>query len=211
MMMSYTYRQDSRVTDELKEKDAFNRLYARGPRMRLSAEQLRDQHLHISGKLSDRMYGPGVMPWQPDGIWQSPYNGEKWKTDTAENHYRRAVYVYWKRSSPYPSLIAFDGAQRNVCSARRIRTNTPLQALVTLNDSVYVDLARQFAKRMRKEGGALPQQQIAKGYEMMLYKPMKPEKLKIFMDLYQQAGANEKAMDLVANALLNLDEVVMKN
>lgn len=211
MVMSHTYRQDSKLTDELKEKDLYNRLYARGPRIRLSSEQLRDQHLHISGMLSSKMYGPGVMPWQPDGIWLSPYNGERWKTDTTENHYRRAIYTYWKRSSPYPSMIAFDAAQKNVCSARRIRTNTPLQALVTLNDSVYVDLARHFAKRMKREGGPTPEQQIKKGYEVMLYKPIKPEKLKIFIDLYNKAGANDSAMDVVANAMLNLDEVVMKN
>lgn len=211
LMMSHTYRQDSKLSDELKEKDLYNKLYARGPRVRLSAEQLRDQHLYISGKLSNKMYGPGVMPWQPDGIWLSPYNSERWKTDTTENHYRRAIYTYWKRSSPYPSMIAFDGAQRNVCAARRIRTNTPLQALVTLNDSVYVDLARQFAKRMKKEGGKTPEQQIAKGYELMLYKPIKPEKLKLFVDLYNKAGATDSSMNIVANAMLNLDEVVMKN
>jgi hypothetical protein len=211
IVMSYTYRQDSKLSDEGKEKDLYNKLYARGPRIRLSAEQLRDQHLHISGMLSNRMYGPGVMPWQPDGIWHSPYNYEKWKTDTTENRYRRAIYTYWKRSSPYPSMIAFDGAQRNVCMARRIRTNTPLQALVTLNDSVYVDLARQFAKRMQKEGGKTPEQQIAKGYELMLYKPIKPEKLKLFVDLYHKAGATDSSMNIVANAMLNLDEVVMKN
>lgn len=211
IMMSHTYRQDSKLSAELKEKDPYNKLYARGPRIRLSAEQLRDQHLHISGMLSHKMYGPGVMPWQPDGIWLSPYNGQRWKTDTGENHYRRAIYTYWKRTSPYPSMIAFDAAQKNVCSARRIRTNTPLQALVTLNDSVYIDLARHFAKRMKKEGGKTPEQQIAKGYELMLYKPIKPEKLKIFMDLYNKAGANDNAMAVVANAMMNLDEVIMKN
>lgn len=102
-------------------------------------------------------------------------------------------------------MIAFDAAQKNVCSARRIRTNTPLQALVTLNDSVYVDLARHFARRMQKEGGTTPEQQIAKGYELMLYKPIKPEKLKIFTDLYHKAGATDTSMYVVANAMLNLD------
>lgn len=211
MVMSYTYRQDSKLSDELKEKDLYNKLYARGPRIRLSAEQLRDQHLRISGMMCEKMYGPGVMPWQPDGIWLSPYNGQRWKTDTTENHYRRAIYTYWKRSSPYPSMIAFDAAQKNVCSARRIRTNTPLQALVTLNDSVYVDLAHHFAQRMKKEGGVTPEQQIAKGYELMLYKSIKPEKLKIFTDLYHKAGATDTSLYVVANAMLNLDEVVMKN
>lgn len=211
MVLSYTYRQASQITDEAREKDPYNKFYARGPRVRLSAEQIRDQDLVVSGMMSNKMYGPGVMPWQPDGIWLSPYNGARWQTDSAENHYRRAVYTYWKRTSPYPSMIAFDGAQRNVCSARRIRTNTPLQALVTLNDSVYVDLARHFAKRMKAEGGNSVESQIAKGYEIMMYKEIRPEKLKLFTDLYHKAGKSDSALTIVANAMLNLDEMITKN
>ena len=97
--MSATYRQDSKLTDELKEKDLANKFYARGPRVRLSAEQLRDQHLCISGSMSSKMYGPGVMPWQPEGIWLSPYNGAKWENSKGEDQFRRAVYTYWKRTS----------------------------------------------------------------------------------------------------------------
>lgn len=233
LVMSATYRQSSRVTEELKEKDMFNKFYARGPRLRLSAEQLRDQDLCISGNISDKMYGPGVMPWQPEGIWLSPYNGSRWENSKGEDQYRRAVYTYWKRTAPYPSMISFDGAQRVVCNARRIRTNTPLQALVTMNDSVYLDMSRNFAYRMQREGGKTVQQQIAKGYELMLYKPINTQRLKIFADLYDKAVAdfkkdkartlkmigvdNEKnnpetaALVVVANAMLNLDEVVTKN
>ena len=105
MVMSATYRQDSKLTDELKEKDLANKFYARGPRIRLSAEQLRDQHLCISGSMSSKMYGPGVMPWQPEGIWLSPYNGAKWENSKGEDQFRRAVYTYWKRTSAYPSMI----------------------------------------------------------------------------------------------------------
>ena len=230
---SATYRQQSKFTNDLKEKDLYNRLYARGPRVRLSAEQLRDQHLSISGILSDKMYGKGVMPWQPEGIWNSPYNSSKWINGSDDDRYRRAVYTYWKRTSPYPSMISFDGAQRVVCNARRIRTNTPLQALVTLNDSAYVDMAAHFAGRMMKEGGSDVSAQIQKGYEIMLYSAMSPEKLKLFLNLYTSAlkefsenkedavamtGAGKEistpqgaALMVVANALLNLDEVVTKN
>jgi len=233
LVMSATYRQDSKLTEELKEKDAANKFYARGPRVRLSAEQLRDQHLCVSGEMSTKMYGPGVMPWQPEGIWLSPYNGARWKNSKGEDQYRRAVYTYWKRTAPYPSMISFDGVQRVLCTARRIRTNTPLQALVTLNDSAYLDMARHFAYRMQKEAGKNVTDQIAKGYELMLYKPLPEEKLKVFVDLYNEAlnefktdadktcemiGVNGEhtnaptaALVVVANAMMNLDEVVMKN
>lgn len=233
LVMSATYRQDSKLTEELKEKDAANKFYARGPRVRLSAEQLRDQHLCVSGEMSSKMYGPGVMPWQPEGIWLSPYNGARWKNSKGEDQYRRAVYTYWKRTAPYPSMISFDGVQRVLCTARRIRTNTPLQALVTLNDSAYLDMARHFAYRMQKEAGKNVNDQITKGYELMLYKPLPVEKLKVFVDLYNEAldefktdadktcemiGVNSEhnnpptaALVVVANAMMNLDEVVMKN
>lgn len=233
MVMSATYRQDSKFTEEMKEKDPANKFYARMGRIRLSAEQLRDQHLCISGTISSKMFGPGVMPWQPEGIWLSPYNGAQWKKSDGEDQYRRAVYTYWKRTSPYPSMISFDGVQRVVCNARRIRTNTPLQALVTLNDSAYLDMARHFAQRMKKEAGSDSRKQIAKGYELMMYKPISEEKLKIFTILYQDAiqefnSSPEKAKEfiaskdqqhevemaaliVVANAMMNLDEVVMKN
>ncbi len=233
LVMSSTYRQDSKLTEELKQKDLANKFYARAPRVRLSAEQLRDQHLCISGEISSKMYGPGVMPWQPEGIWLSPYNSAKWQNSKGEDQYRRAVYTYWKRTAPYPSMISFDGVQRVLCSARRIRTNTPLQALVTLNDSAYMDMARHFAYRMKKEAGQNVNNQISKGYELMLYKPLPPEKLKVFVDLYNEAlnefksdadktnkmiGVNREHTDqstaalvVVANAMMNLDEVVMKN
>lgn len=233
LVMSAAYRQDSKLTNEVKEKDPFNKYYARGPRVRLSAEQLRDQHLCISGVMSNKMYGPGVMPWQPEGIWLSPYNGARWTNSSGEDQYRRAVYTYWKRSAPYPSMVAFDGVPRVVCTARRIRTNTPLQALVTLNDSAYLDMARHFAFRMQKEVGKDLQQQLMKGYELMLYKPIGQDKLNVFTGLYntalkefkKEAGKTAEmtgmdkehnnpetaALVVVASAMLNLDEIVTKN
>src|SRR6266487_108576 len=233
IVMSATYRQDSKLTDELKEKDQFNRFYARGPRVRLSAEQIRDQGLCISGVINNKMYGPGVKPWQPEGIWLSPYNESKWVMSKDGDQYRRGIYTFWKRTAGYPSMITFDAAQRVVCNARRIRTNTPLQALVTLNDSVYLDMARHFAWRMKKEAGNDIHQEIAKGYEWMLYKSIPAGKQQVFLNLYNKAlnefkkdtsqtsemvGFNKEhnnpsdaALVVVANAMLNLDEVIMKN
>jgi hypothetical protein len=233
IVMSATYRQDSKVTEELKQKDPYNKLYARGSRVRLSAEQLRDQDLCISGVMSGKMYGPGVMPWQPEGIWFSPYNSSKWENSTGEDQFRRAVYTYLKRSAPYPSMITFDGAQRIVCTARRIRTNTPLQALAALNDSAYLEMSRNFAYRMQRESGKDVKSQISKGYELMTYKAIPDGKLKVLEDLYNKSivefksdgdrtcemvGVNNEhnnpetaALVVVANAMLNLDEVVTKN
>ena len=234
LVMSATYRQQSKLRDDLKEKDPDNKYYSRAPRLRLHAEQLRDQGLYISGVLSKKMYGPGVMPWQPEGIWGNPYNSESWQTSKGEDHYRRSVYTYWKRTAGYPSTIAFDGSQRIVCTPRRIRTNTPLQALVTLNDSVYVDLAGHFSTRMAKEGGNDIRSQVSKGYEMMLYKKIPQPTLDVFVKLYEQAlaeykkddsaavafskvtnrngnSAEKAALKLVANAMLNIDEVITKN
>jgi hypothetical protein len=233
MVLSATYRQTSKVTDELLIKDPNNKFYARGPRVRLSAEQLRDQSLEVSGLLSNKMYGESVMPFQPEGIWKSPYDGNTWRMSEGEDQFRRAVYTYWKRTAPYPSMITFDGGTREVCIIRRIRTNTPLQALTTLNDSAYLLMARYFAYRMQEQGGKEITQQIQKGYEAMMYKPIAETKLKALIDLYNKAadkfnkdekascemiGVADKhnnpetaALVVVANAMLNLDEWLNKN
>ena len=233
IVMSATYRQDSKLTEELKQKDLFNKFYARGPRVRLSAEQVRDQSLCFSNTLNEKMYGESVYPFQPKGIWLSPYNGAQWNMNKDGSQYRRAVYTYWKRTAAYPSMLTFDAASREVCTARRVRTNTPLQALVTLNDSAYTDMSRRFAYRMQKEAGNNVQQQIAKGYELMLYKNIAPNKLQALVKLYNEAllkfknnpretceingGMNQhlspetSALIVVANAMLNLDEVITKS
>jgi hypothetical protein len=233
MVLSATYRQSSIVSPEVVEKDPSNKWYARGPRVRLSAEQLRDQALAVSGLLSPKMFGRSVMPYQPDGIWLTPYNGEAWRMSEGEDRYRRALYTYWKRSAPYPSMMMFDGAARNVCVARRINTNTPLQALVTLNDSSYLVMARNFAYTLKKEGVTDAGQQIKNGYAQMMYKPITQEKLRVLDDLYKQSlkvfstdkvktleviGADDQhnnpetaALVVVMNAMLNLDEWITKN
>jgi hypothetical protein len=198
MVMSATYRQDSRLGKAAAEKDPDNRYYARGSRVRLSAEQVRDQALAVSGLLNEKLYGPSVMPWQPRGIWLSPWNGQDWQKSAGSDQYRRAVYTYWKRTAPYPSMISFDGTAREVCMARRIRTNTPLQALVLLNDSVYLEASRHLAYRMlgATSGAAdagddarakVVAAAIRKGYEALLLKPIAPVKLAILEGLYRDA------------------------
>lgn len=230
IVFSATYRQRSHVTDIALEQDQRNDWLARGSRLRLSAEQMRDQALAVSGLISKKMYGKSVMPYQPEGIWMSVYNGEKWATSEGEDRYRRGVYTFIKRTSPYPSLITFDGSSREVCISRRIRTNTPLQALVTLNDPVFVEAAQALAKRMIAPGKTSPETAIATGYRLLTFKDIPEKKLTILDRLYDQAintyksdtaavraitkdrnaTAELAAMTVVANALLNLDEVVMK-
>ena len=231
IVMSCTYRQDSKADPEVLEKDPSNRFFARGPRVRLSSEQVRDQALMVSGLLSKKMYGRSVMPYQPDGVWQSVWSDAKWETSKGEDQYRRALYTFTKRTSPYPSMMTFDGSSREICTVRRIRTNTPLQALVTLNDPVYVDAARALGQRMMKNHSN-PQDQIRAGYEMALLHPITDRKLDALLGLYQEALAEYQqknkvkvslnkmesmkqtpqaaAMSVVASAILNLDEFITK-
>lgn len=124
IVSSATYRQSSVITEAHLKYDARNKYLARGARVRLSSEQIRDQALAVSGLLSTKMYGPSVMPYQPEGIWQTVYSGERWLTSTGEDRYRRALYTYVRRSSPYPNLITFDGPSREFCVTRRIRVPT---------------------------------------------------------------------------------------
>jgi hypothetical protein len=201
--------------------------------VRLSAEQVRDQALCISGLMSNKMYGPSVFPYQPAGIWLSPWNGDSWYKNDGEDQYRRAVYTFWKRSAGYPSMMAFDAVSREVCTVRRIRTNTPLQALTTLNDSAYIDIARHFAKRMHEEETQDVNKQIALGFQLATNHAIDDKSLQALLKLFETAKekfktdpgkttrilsdslANTKtdlaALTVVANAMLNLDEVVTKN
>ncbi len=235
MVMSATYRQNSKVSKNALEKDPYNRYYERGVRVRLSAEQVRDQALAVSGLMSNKMYGPSVMPWQPEGIWLSPWSNKYWIKSAGEDQYRRSVYTYWKRTAPYPSMISFDAAAREVCTPRRIRTNTPLQALVTLNDSVFLEASRYLAYRIKEKSAAKNvKQYISKGYEWLMYKPITSQRLAALEKLYNSAYAKFKndadktcemigeinpqhtnpetaALVVVANAMFNLDEVVTKN
>ena len=234
MVLSSTYKQSTTTSNEALEKDPLNKYYARAPRVRLTAEQIRDQALAISGKLSEKMYGPSVMPYQPEGIWASPYDGRSWVKSEGDDQYRRAIYTYWKRTGPYPSFINFDGTAREVCTSRRIKTNTPLQALTLLNDSTYWDISVQFAKQLMQEKNTTINQKISKGYQIATGIPIQANKTKVLENLYlttlQQIANDQKrvtkmiadsainqqkkelaALAVVTNAILNLDEVITKN
>jgi hypothetical protein len=225
MVLSSTYRQESSTTAEARDKDPRNVLLSRGPRTRLSAEMVRDQALVLSGRFSKKMFGPPVMPPQPEGIWRSAYSAEKWTTSEGEDRYRRAVYTYWKRTSPYPSMVAFDAPSRDICIARRQPTNTPLQALVTLNDQTYIELAQAWADQMESTGAG-PREQIASSYRAATGRSIEVAKLEALVKLYKDAAAafeenpdeakqlaatrGRYALAVVANALFNSDELLTK-
>ncbi len=232
IMLSRTYQQSSAVTAQHLATDPQNRFLSRMNRVRLSGEQLRDQALAVSGALNPEMFGPPVMPYQPEGIWSSPYDGKKWILSEGGQQYRRAIYTFWKRTSPYPSMITFDATGREVCTSRRIRTNTPLQALATLNDSAYLDLARQLALRVWK-GPERAQESIREAYslatgiagseaKLAAFDRLFGESLKQFTEKPEEAmlagaGLQDEhpaafaALCLVASAILNLDDVITKS
>jgi hypothetical protein len=233
IVTSATYRQSSKVTPAHLEKDARNRLLARAPRPRLDAEQVRDQALAVSGLLSRKMFGPSVYPPQPEGLWQAAFNGERtYPTSTGEDRYRRGLYVFWRRTVPYPSMVAFDAPSREVCTIRRVHTSTPLQAFVTMNDPVYVEASQALARRIVKEGGSTPGERAAHGLRLCLQRPPTDEQVRHVVALFEDeleryrkdVKAAEKlateplgklpkdadpaemaAWTVVANVLLNLD------
>ncbi len=237
IVLSGTYRQSSTLDNKNVEKDPQNYYLARGPRFRLSAEQIRDQALAVSGLLSTKMYGPSVMPYQPDGVWMTVYSGESWVKSEGEDQYRRGVYTFLKRTSPYPSFVSFDASSREVCLVDRIRTNTPLQALATLNDPVYLEAAKHLGDIMVQEGKGDTKKSLNAGYRRAMLKEADPKKIADLERLYQKAlkefsrtpasaakyvgsdlaKENTKTLPakaaymLVANALLNLDEFLTKS
>jgi hypothetical protein len=149
MVMSAAYRQDSRTSPELLEKDPDNQLLARGPSARLTAEMIRDNALAASGLLNPKIGGKSIKPYQPEGLWE--INSMTYKADTTDEVYRRSVYVIVKRSVPNPTLATFDASSRSSCIVRRQRTNTPLQALVTLNDPTFLEAAKVMGEQMAKQ------------------------------------------------------------
>ncbi|WP_154854377.1 DUF1553 domain-containing protein [Cyclobacterium xiamenense] len=228
IVLSATYRQSSHFKNPQEDLDPLNEWLSRGPRLRLTAEQVRDQALAVSGLLSDKMYGPSVMPEQPEGIWQVVYSGDQWRTSKGEDKHRRSLYTFWRRTSPYPSIIAFDAPSREFCLPKRIATNTPLQALVTLNDPVYLEAAEAMGRNVLANATS-NDERLALLYSQATGRGISEEKLSDLQVLLEQSrayfdtqpeavcqlvGEEDKELavyTVVANAVMNLDEFLMKS
>ncbi|HSU57089.1 MAG TPA: DUF1553 domain-containing protein, partial [Candidatus Dormibacteraeota bacterium] len=201
LVTSATYCQSSRVTPELAERDPDNLLLARGPRFRMTAEVVRDQALAVSGLLSQKLYGPPVRPPQPALGLTAAFGGSlDWKTSEGEDRYRRGLYIEWRRTSPYPSMAAFDAPNREVCALRRPRSNTPLQALVTLNDPVFVEAAEALGKRIEAFQGST-NEKLAYGFRLCLARQPHPAELQRLAGFYDQARASYAAKPAMAEKL----------
>ncbi|MSR30838.1 MAG: DUF1549 domain-containing protein [Gemmataceae bacterium] len=236
VMTSSVYRQSARTTLLALEKDSRNILLSRSPRPRLDAEQVRDQALALGGLLSSKMFGPSVYPPQPPNLWQAAFNGERsWATSQGEDKVRRGLYTFWRRTVPYPSMQTFDAPSREFCTIRRVNTNTPLQAFVTLNDPVFVEAAQGMALRVLTEGGATPEAQMAYAWKLAtgaalgrLQEQYLRELLEFSRVKFQDTAAAQKmaplpaglpalqqaelaAWTVVCNILLNLDQVLTRS
>ncbi|MEQ1843450.1 MAG: DUF1553 domain-containing protein, partial [Verrucomicrobiales bacterium] len=211
---------------------------SRAPRPRLEAEMIRDQALAVSGLLSHKLYGPSVYPSQPAEIWQAAFSGERtWTTSLGEDQYRRALYTFWRRTVPYPSLMAFDAPSREVCTFKRTPSNTPLQAFVTLNDPVFIGAAQALARNIQKDGGATVEDRARWAWKRVTARAADDRQVRILVRLFQEAliqfrkdasgalqmagtkplgmssevsPAETAAWTVVANVLLNLDTVLTK-
>ncbi len=237
IVTSATYRRSSRVTPELLARDPYNVLLARGPRFRVEGEMIRDIALSVSGLLSPTIGGPPVFPPQPEGtLPYIPFNTEVWRENEGADRYRRGLYTFWRRTNPYPTFMTFDAPSREVCTVRRTRTNTPLQALAVMNDPVFVECAQAFGRRLATLPEADLAARIAYGLRLCIGRKPAPEEIAPLADLLakQRAryGADPEAAKklvagpvkmpenadpaelaawtVVANALLNLDETLTK-
>ncbi len=242
IVTSSTYRQSSQAAPAKFARDPENRWLARGPRYRLDAEVVRDLALATSGLLVEQLGGPGVKPYQPAGLWEAvaypSSNTAKFAQDQGAALYRRSLYTFWKRTSPPPNMQAFDAPTREACTVRRSRTNTPLQALVLLNDVQFVEAARNLAQRIIRQGGATAQERASYGFRLATGRQPQAAELRSLVELYDDSLAEyrahpdqarhlaeagdsptDEALDpvevaattVVANLLLNLDETVTKN
>jgi hypothetical protein len=239
IVTSAAYRQTSKCPPEVVAQDPENRLVACGPRVRLPAEVIRDQALAAAGLLARKKGGPSVHPPQPDlGLRAAFGGGIDWQTSTGEDRYRRALYTTWRRSNPYPSMATFDAPSREVCTIRRPRSNTPLQALVTLNDPAYVEAAQALARRMVREGGDTAADRAIRGFRLVLARRPTAAEVDRLVRLSDEARAEFQEMPdaatklatdplgpppadlgadiadlaawtVVANVILNLDEAFM--
>lgn len=237
MVMSQTYRQRSDISSLAREKDPQNRLLARAPRMRLKAELVRDNALAISGQLNPQIGGPSVYPEQPDGLWRQvshfgygTFTAQAYYPDAGERTRRRSMYTFWKRTAPPPSLAIFDAPTRETCTVRRMETNTPLQALVLLNDPQYLDASRTLARRMVAEGGNNAKDRIIFAFRLATARIPETDELNVLGQLYQRerqrftekpqdaknlllatsSDAELAALTMVASTILNLNETITK-
>jgi len=237
MVMSATYQQGSRVTPKKLELDPQNRLLSRSPRYRLSAEQIRDTALQAAGLLSLKMYGPPVYPPQPKTGLSSAFGGSlDWDPSPGEDRYRRAIYTLLRRTNPYPSFLALDATNRTVCTVRRIRTNTPVSAFVTLNDPVYIECAQKLAERIRNASATCDAERMDLAFTWVVSRAATEKEQAEVLRLLEQertryraapelaramSGAagdvsetdviERAAWTVVANVLLNLDEALTRN
>lgn len=202
IVTSDTYRQSSTVSQELLKRDPNNELLARGPRFRLSAEMIRDQALAVSGLLSRKMNGPSVNPPRPKLGLRAAFGGSTdWQTSKGDDRYRRGLYTSWRRSDPYPSMACFDAPTREVATVRRIRTNTPLQALVTLNDPVYIEAAQALARRILQKEGASIDDKVDYAYRLCLSRSPSKQELSRITLLYQRAKQRFQQQPIQARQL----------
>ncbi|MEZ5162299.1 MAG: PSD1 and planctomycete cytochrome C domain-containing protein [Fimbriimonadaceae bacterium] len=212
IVSSATYQQSSAVTRDRLAKDPKNDLLSRGPRFRLAAEFIRDQALAVSGLLDTKAGGPPVSPYQPDGVWNSPYSGEQWRPSKDGDATRRSIYTFWKRTASYPMFMAFDATSREQCTVRRSITNTPLQALTTLNDPGLFAAAKALGNKARAFDGSRDDQLAYLFRTVTSRKPGASElkSLASFLERTEASKGEDMAWTMVANVILNLDEALTK-
>jgi len=208
MVISATYRQSSVTRPEHLEKDPLNLYHARAPRFRMMGEFVRDNALAISGLLQRDFGGSGVKPYQPPGLWVevSLSGGRKFIRDKGEKLYRRSMYTYWKRSAPQPALMAFDTPTREVCVLQRQRTNTPMQALVTLNDDQFVEAARRFARRILSSGKKTFPDKLNFAFEWATGRPADQLRIDVLKEFYDEQSKVFKENPKRADELLSVGE-----
>jgi hypothetical protein len=205
LVMSATYRQSSRVTPALLTRDPENRLLARGPRIRLPAEMIRDQALAASGLLIGDIGGPSVKPYQPKGLWKD-LTGTDYEPDHGDKLWRRSLYTFWKRTSPQPTMTTFDAAGREACSVRPSRTSTPLQALALMNDVTFVEAARCLAQRVMREAGPTPEERLRRAFSLVLTRAPKPAELHVLLSGFNDHLTRFRASPAAATSLVSAGE-----
>ncbi len=206
IVTSATYRQSSKITPALLEKDPDNRLLARGPRVRLGPEVIRDSALAASGLLVEQLGGPSVKPYQPPGLWQELAGGDGYVQDKGDALYRRSLYTYWKRTVTPPFMANFDSPNREVCTVYEGRTNTPLQALDLMNDVTFLETSRKLAERMVRQGGSSPESRIDYGFELLLARPPRQAERQVLLDTYDSFATKYRSDPKAAEEYLSYGE-----